>query len=267
MLIFNFAQYNEEREILQITILDSISNSRLFGKLTLHGGTGLRLCYFLDRFSDDLDFRGLITDEELDELKDIVYSELLKKIAHDIEVNSNKKNDVYQIITKVHPQNRSKRLLKVNITISPIQPLTREFMKAYSKYYSNLSVPVYVESLPEILADKIVAIGLRSFTENTPFRGRDLWDIYWMIQHNIKLSKDMVFSKLQSYNATFNQFNTLIRKKFDFLFTKKGIQSFKNEIDRFLDDSNKSLILEDDSIKSILKVVQMQIDINLNSNK
>jgi len=254
MLVFNFAQYNEEREILQVAILDSISNSGLGRSLTFHGGTGLRLCYFLDRFSDDLDFRGLLTDSELDELKDVIYSKLGKKIAHKIEVDSDKKNNAYQIITKVHPKNRSKKLLKVNITISPIQPLTSEFMNAYSKYYPNLSVPVYVESLEEILADKVVAFGLRNFTENTPFKARDLWDIYWIIQHNIKLNKDMVFSKLQSYNATLNQFNILIRKKLDFLYTKQGIQSFKDEIDRFLDDSNKSLILEDNSIKSILKV-------------
>jgi len=255
MLVFNFGQYNEEREILQITILDSIYNSRLGRLLIFHGGTGLRLCYRSDRFSDDLDFRGSLSGKEFNELKDIIYSELVKKIAHRVEIGSNEKDNLYQIVTKVHPKDKSKKLLKVNITISPIKPLTSEFINAYSKYYPTLSVPVYVESLEEILADKLVAFGLRNFTENAPFKARDLWDIYWIIQHNIKLDGNMVFIKLQSYNVTFDQFTILVKNKLDFLCTKKGTHSFKDEIDRFLDNSHKSLILEENSVKSILKAI------------
>jgi predicted nucleotidyltransferase component of viral defense system len=48
---------NVFEEILQLNILDVLSNySELYKNIVFQGGTALKLCYNLNRYSEDLDF-------------------------------------------------------------------------------------------------------------------------------------------------------------------------------------------------------------------
>jgi len=49
-------QVNHIREYLQVIILKSIYHSKYASSLSFMGGTALRICYDLKRFSEDLDF-------------------------------------------------------------------------------------------------------------------------------------------------------------------------------------------------------------------
>ena len=51
------------REIMQEITLAALSRTDFFEKAAFYGGTALRIFYGLDRFSEDLDFSLLKTDD------------------------------------------------------------------------------------------------------------------------------------------------------------------------------------------------------------
>ena len=56
--------YQALREIMQEITLAGLYRSGFFEKAAFYGGTALRIFYQLDRFSEDLDFSLLETDED-----------------------------------------------------------------------------------------------------------------------------------------------------------------------------------------------------------
>lgn len=52
---------------------------------------------------------------------------------------------------------------------------------------------IQAESREEILADKIIAFALRK----NRIKNRDLWDMAWLYQNNIKLSLDFISRKIE----------------------------------------------------------------------
>ena len=73
------------KEYLQLLILDYLSSSPLIGKLTLIGGTSLRLVKGIDRFSEDLDFdcKTLSFKDFIDLTDDVL--EFLKRNGYKVE--------------------------------------------------------------------------------------------------------------------------------------------------------------------------------------
>ena len=65
------------KEYLQTLVLGRISKEILPGNLTFIGGTSLRFCHGLDRFSEDLDFDFYGGDKEI--LRE-PFSDIIKKI-------------------------------------------------------------------------------------------------------------------------------------------------------------------------------------------
>jgi len=83
--------------------------------------------------------------------------------------------------------------------------------------YPVIPYPLVVHlSWEEILAEKIRAIFTRA-------KGRDLFDLWFLLSKNIKIDEKMVDAKMKFYN-----------KKFDYNELKKKIESF-DEKEIFLD--------------------------------
>ena len=57
---------NTMKEVLQEVVLAGLSKTDFFTHAAFYGGTALRIFYGVDRFSEDLDFSLLVSDEHFD---------------------------------------------------------------------------------------------------------------------------------------------------------------------------------------------------------
>ena len=102
-----------------------------------------------------------------------------------------------------------------------------------------------VESLEEIYADKIVAFALRS----NRIKYRDLWDILWLHQKEIKPRFKLIPKKLEDRNCKIEQFLNLFNERLSRLTENKEIQlEFKQEMRRFLSIAQINQIVEQDNL-------------------
>jgi len=187
--------YYEEKEYLQYIFLNALSG--FADKFTFKGGTCLRICYNLERASEDLDFSAKLG---LKEVKGIV-NECLKSF------------DLLGINYKIYSEKEFKGNLRIearfegplfNGNPSSTNTLKIDFNKGKVKNAVAKVVPQIFSDVPvftvvaldekEILAEKIRTLINRS-------QPRDLYDIWVLLSKGIQLDKKLLKAKLKEENA------------------------------------------------------------------
>jgi len=160
-------------EKFELDILDRLNSARLLNKLIFIGGTMLRLCYGLDRYSVDLDFW---VAGEIDSAK--LYLELRKYLSGHYEVVDSA-NKFYTILFELR-SNEYPRSVKIEIRKEP-KKIKVETGIAYSKH-SNIQVLVKHVSLPDMMKAKIEAFLNRKEI-------RDVYDIEFLFKRGVPLNE------------------------------------------------------------------------------
>jgi len=180
------------QNILLFIIYQNFGNEIVF-----KGGTALSKCYGLNRFSEDLDFTCK------NEFNFEAIERGLKRFKLDFEVKEEKFERSNSFIIKINgPLYNGNKNSKCKIILDcslreevSIKPL----IKNIGRFLEEIpSFDVYVMSQEEILAEKIRAIITRN-------KARDLYDLYYLIQSNTKLNKELIEKKLEYYNTKFNK--------------------------------------------------------------
>lgn len=218
------------QEEMQKAILACLSHQGAFNDMVFQGGTALHFIYGNPRFSEDLDFVLRKEKQRFD------------LVRQDTKIQTFVSN-VFPFIqeTKMTIQKNDQemqRLVLSTISEVPEQKLRIHLELAYVPSYINqprildyppLNPAVRVEDPSEILADKITALGRRPY-----LKGRDIWDIYFLIvEKHLSISWDLVFKKGTDYGSTPEVLKDgLLRasKKIK----KEGISVLSNEMSRFL---------------------------------
>jgi len=159
------------QERFEIEVLEGLNSSRLLNPLVFEGGSMLRLCYGLNRYSVDLDF-SLIKEINLDEF--------FKKCKDYLEKNYKIKdaaNKFYTILFELSSPHYP-RSLKIEIRKERKKVKIEEAI-AYSRY-SNIQVLVKTISLSSMMNLKI-----RSFIDRGEIR--DCFDIEFLLKRGIRL--------------------------------------------------------------------------------
>ncbi|QKG30268.1 nucleotidyl transferase AbiEii/AbiGii toxin family protein [Campylobacter sp. RM16187] len=249
------------KEMLHLDILRALSNSDLSSQIVFQGGTALRLCYQGGRYSEDLDFvladENLIFDKSLfREFERTFADSMLKKYNLQSELVYPKNDDglVQKWVAKIllPIENRKE---KINIEICKI-PSYDNSVKSIENFYSSAAsdqldkILLKVESLEEILADKIVAFGAREY-----LKYRDIWDIKWLGDKNIAIDSDLISKKISNYNI--ENFDEKIKNKLDILNNENLDEAFKNEMQRFLSPNLLAQVVKFDFFKDIKKAVNV----------
>ena len=186
--------YYEEKEYLQYIFLYAISKYAI--DFVFKGGTCLRICYGLERASEDLDFN---TPLNLTELKKIIHVCLKKfdllnisyKIYSEREYEGNFRVEIRfngpLFVDKSTSTNTLKldfNRKKVNNTISKVIP----------QLFSD--VPLFILIIldeKEIFAEKIRALVSRS-------EARDLYDVWILLNKKVEIDKKLILEKLKEEN-------------------------------------------------------------------
>ncbi len=176
-----------KQEQFEIEVLDRLKSGRTLDNLVFIGGTMLRLCYGLNRFSVDLDFwlyKNIDTEKYFDQLKG-----LLSKYYSIIDEENKFYTMLVEIRSKEYP-----RSLKIEIR-KKVEQVKTEYSIAYSRH-SNTQVMVRTLSLQEMMNSKI-----ETFLSRREIR--DLFDIEFLIKKGIefKASREEVERLIDGINS------------------------------------------------------------------
>lgn len=202
---------NAIKEVLQELILCGLSRGGFFDEAAFYGGTALRIFYGLNRFSEDLDFSLLSTNEDFDLTKYFPYIEkeaeaygLNLTITEKIKTKESNitsaflKADTKEHILFLFPKNNiqgnnnmlGKIKIKFEVDINPPAGASYEFK--YKLLPSPHQIRLYDES--SLFAGKIHAVLCRNW--NTRIKGRDLYDYIFFLSKKVKVNLELVKNKL-----------------------------------------------------------------------
>ena len=246
-----------EKELLHYDILFALDSSNLLDQLTFQGGTSLRLCYGSPRFSEDLDFVGgyEFSTQKLIFMKNCIEEYLGKRYGLEVTVKEphdmlqepdtrNIKVSKWQIRVVTHPERKDLPKQMIKIEVANVPAYTRE-PRQIQRNYDSLpdgynDTLVLVESLDEILADKLVSlVSCQAYV-----RHRDIWDIHWLKQQGATVNFELVQNKIKDYKVEEYQkkLKVMIERLPEIIFGKE----FKEQMSRFLPmDAQDRTLLKD----------------------
>jgi predicted nucleotidyltransferase component of viral defense system len=229
-----------EKELLHHDILYFLAVEGYLDKLTFIGGTALRMCYGSNRLSEDLDFAGGLNFKKKDfeglagKLKAYLFS--IYNLEVDVREPQVDKGDTstWKMTIEKYPGKDDKKSQKMHIDVCAYPALDIQFHAASDHYKSGSKIaglPIGVESLAEISADKIIAFAYRQ----RRIKPRDVWDLVWLNQKQIDIPIGLVKKKLGYRNKEQSEFLSLIRKHAGLIASDEETkQDFYQEMTRFV---------------------------------
>lgn len=180
-----------QHEKFEMEILNLLNSGRFLEKMVFGGGTMLRLCHELNRYSADLDF-WLIAQVDFDEYLNAISLMLGKEY----EI-TDKQNKYFSLLIEVRSPDHPKRL-KLEIR-KDIRDWDMEKSIAFSKD-SNRQILLNTHTLDQTMLNKIEALSDRTEI-------RDAFDLEFLLRKGISFpemsqkKRDMLKGKVKSFNA------------------------------------------------------------------
>ncbi|MFK3873525.1 nucleotidyl transferase AbiEii/AbiGii toxin family protein [Pseudoalteromonas rhizosphaerae] len=240
-----------EKEILHHDIMAAMVKQGVMPSLTFIGGTSLRLCHNSSRLSEDLDFNGG------HDFKPSSFSGLEVEIQkyiqnkYEVQVWVNKPAEDNQANTsswKISIEKESNRpdlpRQKMHIDICAIPSFDIEKRPLINHY--NIVAPtegllIPVQSLTETLADKFIALAYRA----RRIKPRDVWDIVWIKQRGVAVSKQLINKKLAARGKTNEDFIEALTIQLDKLQHDDEVRKdFNFEMSRFIPNQIKERTID-----------------------
>jgi len=242
------AVLNIVREYLQVLILKTIYQSKYGRGLSFMGGTCLRICYDLKRFSEDLDFTldRSVPNYSFGELNEII-AVFLKNTDFEVDLNISKDKVVQKSFIRLSkilhvfglsPLHSQKISVKLEVDTNPVAVKDGEIETFFVTKFNEM-FPIIKYTEDTMFAGKICAVLNRKYT-----KGRDFYDLLWYLNRKKKINFDYL-------NKSFKQAG--LKKQFknyaDVLEElKKKIVEVKvsdimKDIGRFLEDPTEEAVL------------------------
>lgn len=163
-----------KHEQFELEVLDRLNSGRFLVDLIFGGGTMLRLCHGLDRYSVDLDF-WVVRDIEWEKF----YRKLEKYLVQYYELTDSA-NKFYTILFELKSSSFP-RSLKIEIR-KGAKNIKIESSIAYSSHY-NIQVMMRTVTLEEMMKSKIEAFLNRKEI-------RDVYDIEFLLKRGIPVDAE-----------------------------------------------------------------------------
>lgn len=240
-----------EKEILHHDIMDVLIKQGVMQRLTFIGGTSLRMCYNSSRLSEDLDFNGGhdFKPSEFEGLESEIQTYIQNKYETEVWVNKptgeQQGNTVsWKISIEKEPNRPDLPRQKMHIDVCAIPSFDiqkRPLINHYDIVVPTEGILVPVQSLQETLADKLIALAYRG----RRIKPRDIWDIVWIKQRGINLSKALVEKKLSARHKQTDGFQQALSAALAKLMSEEEVHNdFNMEISRFIPKQIKERTLD-----------------------
>jgi hypothetical protein len=217
----------QDLEKLEIEVLELLNSIKVLDYLYFGGGTMLRLCHNLNRYSTDMDFW-------LDKKSDskTIYNKCKSTLAANYKLTDSA-NKKFTLLFEIKSSTVN-RNLKIEIRKEQIN-FKWERKIAFSKF-TNKQVMVKGLTLDQMMRNKTEALLSRKII-------RDAFDIQFLLMRGTPLPRDQ--QKLKKILAVINNF-----KEQDY---KSTLGSILDEKDRKFYISNKFNLLNEEINKSLLE--------------
>lgn len=218
------------REYLQALMLNAIYKHKLGNKMYFMGGTAMRFFYKLPRFSEDLDFNAQkLTSEEYDSLLDVVAA-YLRNEGFSLNI---KRKDIYDVFSArigfnsvmksfgLTDQRGEDIVIKLEVN-NPVWQIRHE----------PLALSAFGILFTVLLMDKCSLLAEKSHAFIRRCRGRDVYDVLFMLRLKFPLDKKMFSAKKISDNpreALLNKFKALEKDELKKLAKQVGPFLFKED--------------------------------------
>jgi predicted nucleotidyltransferase component of viral defense system len=216
------------QEELQKAVLTVLSQKGCFQTIVFQGGTALRLFYNNPRFSEDID---LVLRQNIRSFDVSGYFSGLEHICkgrypflRHVGVRTQKQDaNIQRYIVKAVSDNIDIRL-HIELATIPSYDNTARILN-----YPPNNPAIRVEEPLEILADKVRALAYRPY-----LKGRDLWDIHFLMkERSAVLDWDLVKNKVDDYAEPVTELGPrLERKKREII--SVGSAVLDKELQRFM---------------------------------
>lgn len=230
-----------EKEILHHDIMDVLIKQGVMQRLTFIGGTSLRMCYNSSRLSEDLDFNGGhdFKPSEFDGLESEIQTYIQNKYETDVWVNKpsgEQQGDTVSwkisIVKEANRPDLPRQKMHIDVCAIPSFDIEkRPLINHYDIVVPTEGILVPVQSLQETLVDKLIALAYRA----RRIKPRDIWDIVWIKQRGIDVSKTLVEKKLTARQKQAEDFRQALSVSLAKLMSEDEVRNdFNMEMSRFI---------------------------------
>ena len=268
----DYDRKNAIKEILQEIVLCGLSKGGFFNKAAFYGGTALRIFYGLDRFSEDLDFSLIASDENFNLEK---YFHVLEKEVNSfglkISITQKEKTAKSQIKSAFVKANTREHLLlffdsnsavhvpnneniKIKIEIDTLPPDFATFERKFRLLPAPYEINLYDEA--SLFAGKIHAVICRSWKSRV--KGRDLYDYVFYLLRGTKVNFRHLQARLLQTEIKANNLNEVKNLLID-RFKTINFKQAKEDVMPFIKNSS---LLNLWSFDFFIKVTETLSEVN-----
>lgn len=265
---------NAMKEVLQEVVLAGLSKTDFFTCTAFYGGTALRIFYGLDRFSEDLDFSLLVSDEIFDLSKYLKpISEIMNSLGLHFEVSKKEKSsestidsafikgNTKETLMTIYPNStdsaqiihNEKIMIKFEIDVNPPKYANTEIK--YRLLPFPYQVRIYDKS--SLFAGKVHAVIARSWKNRV--KGRDLYDYIYYLSLDTKVNLKHLEARLKQTKSiesdtilTKEKLIELLEKRFD----QMDYEIAKSDVRPFIKDQNNLDLWNSHFFKSITQGIK-----------
>ena len=192
-------------EVNQQVILAGLYNGGFFDVAAFYGGTCLRIFHGLQRFSEDMDFSLLASDDKFDFTK--YFQPIIDEFAivgREVEIKKKDKKSFGKVESAFLKDNtdvydvsfQTDKSIKIKIEVDTQPPLNfRTEQKLLLQPYSFMT---RCFTLPDLFAGKIHALVYRGWKNRV--KGRDWYDFEWYVRHNVPLDFAHLAERVRQFN-------------------------------------------------------------------
>ncbi len=229
------------REYLQVLILKAIYQSKYGKELSFVGGTCLRICHNLRRYSEDLDFSldRKTSKYSFKELNEVIAG-FLKHNDFEVDLNIQEEKTVQKSFIRISrilhffglsPLKSQKLHVKLEIDTNPVRVADKEIETFFvTKFDENF--PILKHTDDTLFAGKICAALNRAYT-----KGRDFYDLMWYLNRGTGINfRYLNKAFIQAgFSKQFKDENDVINKLKEKIKIVDAKDIFK-DVSRFLED-------------------------------
>ena len=199
-------QRNAAFEVNQQIILAGLYHGGFFDAAAFYGGTCLRIFHGLQRFSEDMDFSLLSSDDNFDFTR--YFQPIIDEFAlvgRSVEIKKKDKKTFGRVESAFLKDNtdvyditfQTEKSIRIKIEVDTLPP--QKFDTEQKLLLMPESFMVRCFTLPDLFAGKMHALVYRSWKNRV--KGRDWYDFEWYVRNNVALD----FAHLRERTLQFNE--------------------------------------------------------------
>ncbi|MFW6277418.1 MAG: nucleotidyl transferase AbiEii/AbiGii toxin family protein [Prolixibacteraceae bacterium] len=184
---------NARHEVMQQITLAGLYRGGFFNKAAFYGGTCLRIFYDVPRFSEDMDF-SLLQSNETFRLENY-FESIIKEfdaLGKEVEIQKKEKQTSTNVESAFLKDNtaiynvrfRTEKQIKIKIEVDIKPPAG--FETEYKLLLHPFSFMCRCYTLPDLFAGKMHALVFRTWKNRV--KGRDWYDFEWFVRNNTTLN-------------------------------------------------------------------------------